>query len=281
MVFQSIFIKKKYFIWNGSYHERDSMTSDEQASNKQLYKMTLEKVWEDGILTEEETVLLQGLRKALNISVEEHAEMEKEVKSGVKQVNNETYRLVLEQAWNDGIVTNDESDMLAKLRKGLKINDEIHALIEAQVKKNLPDMNVDASLVKEDLKDDSAEYWIAKGESVWRKSKQTEEAAKKAMDYFDKAIDISPLNYLAWSNKGLILKKMNRKEDAIACYDKAIEINPRFPNAWFNKGVLLGTIGKIDEAIECLDEVLKIKPDNQLARRDRDILLQIQKKKKE
>jgi len=257
------------------------MSDDMDSSgNIALYKLTLEKVWEDGILTQEETVLLQGLRKALNISQEKHAVLEMEVKKGIKQVTNETYKLVLEQAWNDGIVTEDESAMLDKLKSGLKISDEVHAVIEGQVKKHLPEMNVGGTVAKGDLKDDTPEYWIAKGEAIWRKSSHSDEAAAKAMECFDNAIDLDPLNYLAWSNKGLILKKMNRKEDAIACYDKAIEINPKFPNAWFNKGVLLGTIGKIDEAIICLDEVLKIKPDNALAKRDREILLQIQEKKK-
>jgi tetratricopeptide (TPR) repeat protein len=258
------------------------MTSDPTSTtNKELYKITLEKVWEDGILTEEEAVLLQGLRTTLNISQEIHDELEKEVKENINQVTNETYRLVLEQAWNDGIITEDESAMLQKLRRGLKISDEVHAVIESQVKKHLPDMDVHGSAIQSDLSDDTPEYWIAKGEAIWRKSSHSDEAANKAMECFDKAIDLDPLNYLAWSNKGLILKKLNRKEDAIACYDKAIEINPKFPNAWFNKGVLLGTIGKIDDAITCLDEVLKIKPDNALAKRDREILLQIQQKKKE
>ena len=257
------------------------MTQDSDTlSNKKLYKITLEKVWEDGILTEEETVLLQGLRKTLNITQEDHNEMEKEVKDGINQVTNETYKLVLEQAWNDGIITEDESAMLLKLRRGLKISDEVHAVIESQVKKHLPDMDVHGLALKGEMSEDTPEYWIAKGEAIWRKSSHSDEAASKAMECFDKAIDLDPLNYLAWSNKGLILKKLNRKEDAIACYDKAIEINPTFPNAWFNKGVLLGTIGKIDEAITCLDEVLKIKPDNALAKRDREILVQIQKKKK-
>jgi len=252
----------------------------ENVSNEELYKITLVKVWEDGILTEEEALLLKGLRGVLGISQEAHEKLEKEVKGEIKQVTNDTYRLVLEQAWNDGIVTEDESAMLESLRKGLKISDEVHALIEAQVKKHLPEINISHSLVKGEMKEDSPEYWIAKGEAIWRKSSHSDEAANTAMDCFDKAIDLDPLNYLAWSNKGLILKKLNRKEDAIACYDKAIEINPKFPNAWFNKGVLLGTIGKIDEAIKCLDEVLRIKPDNVLAKRDREILLQIQEKKK-
>lgn len=238
------------------------------------------KVWEDGILTDEEARLLQGLQRVLNITPQEHVEMERDVKKNLTTNNNDTYRLALEQAWNDGVITDDEEAMLASLRKGLKITDEQHTQLEANVRRGLSSNTTCEPTDDEEDETDTADYWICEGEEVWKSSKQDLESAQKAMECFDKAIDIDPLNYLAWSNKGLILKKLERGEDAVLCYDKAIEINPKFPNAWFNKGVLLGTLGKTEEAIMCLDQVLRMKPDHALAKRDREILLQINKKKK-
>jgi tetratricopeptide (TPR) repeat protein len=247
-------------------------------SNIEIYKQSLMKVWEDGILTDEEARLLQGLQKVLNITPQEHEELEREVKLNLTTGNNETYRLALEQAWNDGVITDDEEAMLASLRKALKIPDELHAQMEAKVRQGLSSSSTCEPAEDVD-EQDTADYWICEGEEIWKSSKQDPVAAQKAMECFDKAIDIDPLNYLAWSNKGLILKKLARGEDAVLCYDKAIEINPKFPNAWFNKGVLLGTLGKTEEAIMCLDQVLRMKPDHALAKRDREILLQIHGKK--
>jgi len=237
------------------------------------------KVWEDGILTDEEARLLQGLQKVLNITPQEHEEMERQVKLNLTEGNKGTYRMALEQAWNDGVITDDEEAMLASLRNGLKISDEQHAKIEAEVRRGLSTSATCETSEDDVAEEETADYWICEGEEIWKQSKQDPDAAQKAMECFDKAIDFDPLNYLAWSNKGLILKKLARTEDAISCYDKAIEINPKFPNAWFNKGVLMGTIGKTEEAIMCLDQVLRMKPDHALAKRDREILLQIHRKK--
>ena len=42
-----------------------------------------------------------------------------------------------------------------------------------------------------------------------------------------------------WCNKGVVLGKLGRHEEAIECYDKALKINPQYAMAWRNKGVAL------------------------------------------
>jgi tetratricopeptide (TPR) repeat protein len=125
----------------------------------------------------------------------------------------------------------------------------------------------------------SSGYWVNKGEDLWRNSNGTTEDAKAALSYFDRAIELNPLNYIAWMNKGLIFKKLNMQEEAVMCYDKAIQIKPTYPTSWINKGVLLGCIGKIREAIECFDKVLEIAPGNELALRDKKMLNRILKQR--
>ncbi len=257
----------------------DGVDPEQELNPVELYRLTLKQVWLDGILTDEEKLLMNNLQRILNISDTEHALLEEQVKKDLEFVAKNTYQIVLEQAWQDGIVTEDEADMLESLRKGLNISEELHEEMEDNLKEYVQErMASIKSSGKGPMTEDTPEYWIAKGENLWRNSAKDREAALEAMSYFDKAIDLDPLNFLAWSNKGLILKKLNRKEDAIACYDKALEINSEFPNAWFNKGILLGTIGKVEEAISCLDEVLRLKPDNKLAQRDKEILMRIHKK---
>jgi tetratricopeptide (TPR) repeat protein len=118
-------------------------------------------------------------------------------------------------------------------------------------------------------------YWIRKGEELWSSSDGNQQDAYTAIQYFDKAIKLEPLNYFAWLNKGLILKKLDNRDEALLCYDRAIGINSEYPNAWFNKGVLLGCMGKLEEAVECFEKVLVIDPNHQLAQRDKQMLSEI------
>ena len=237
----------------------------------EIYKAALEQVWEDGIVTEDEAKMLTSLRETLNITLTDHNDLETKVKQTAKISSGqqiETYRKMLEQAWADGIITVEEKQLLTKLRNQLNITDEIKA--------NMPNVEHEED---EDLIEDESDpaFWIQKGEEVWTSSNGSASDASTAIDYFDKAIEIEPLNYFAWANKGLILKKIDRREEAILCYDRAISIQPDFPNSWFNKGVLLGSMGSIEDAIKCFDKVLEIAPDHSLAKRDRQMLVDILK----
>jgi tetratricopeptide (TPR) repeat protein len=39
--------------------------------------------------------------------------------------------------------------------------------------------------------------------------------------------------------KGLLLYKLERYDEAIEYYDKALEIDPKYMLAWYNKGLVL------------------------------------------
>ena len=129
------------------------------------------------------------------------------------------------------------------------------------------------------LKEKNGVYWLKKGETYWVKSDKTEKAAENTLKFFDKAIQLEPLNFQAWANKGLILKNMGRVDDALACYDRALGIQPNFVNGWYNKGVLLGSIGRYKTAKKCFKQVLTLDPSNNLAKRDLRVLKEMLKKK--
>lgn len=130
------------------------------------------------------------------------------------------------------------------------------------------------------MKEETAEYWIQEGEDMWIDSDQDEDAAAEALKYFDKALDIDPLNALAWSNMGFMLKKLDRSDEALGCYEKAIEIDEGFVNAWYNKCVLLRTMDQLEEAMKCADKVVALDPDHKLAKQERDMLAHKMKKQK-
>ncbi|MFX1391574.1 MAG: tetratricopeptide repeat protein [Promethearchaeota archaeon] len=80
----------------------------------------------------------------------------------------------------------------------------------------------------------------------------------KSLSYLEKIIKIDEKYDRVWNNKGMVLSKLGRREDAIECYNKAIEIEEKFDLAWYNKGTVLFKLGKIDEAIKCLNKAIEI-----------------------
>lgn len=61
----------------------------------------------------------------------------------------------------------------------------------------------------------------------------------KALECYDKAIDIEPYDSDVWYNKGCALEGIKKYDEAIRCYDNAIDIEPHYSNAWYAKGNLL------------------------------------------
>ncbi|RZN35122.1 MAG: tetratricopeptide repeat protein [Methanosarcinales archaeon] len=78
----------------------------------------------------------------------------------------------------------------------------------------------------------------------------------KSLEYYDKAIELEPQNFLAWKEKGLLLSNKNPHE-AIKCFDKSIELygDAQF---WFYKGLVLASyLGEHEDAIHCLSKALE------------------------
>jgi len=87
----------------------------------------------------------------------------------------------------------------------------------------------------------------------------------KAIENYDKAIEIDPNDEEAWYSKGWPLGELERHEEAIECYDKAIELNPNYDTAWYNKGFELGKLERHEEAIECYDKAIELNPNDEVA----------------
>ncbi|MEO9320328.1 MAG: tetratricopeptide repeat protein [Nitrososphaera sp.] len=85
--------------------------------------------------------------------------------------------------------------------------------------------------------------------------------SRKAIEFYDKAIEQNPEFAAAWNGKGLALFHQREYQEAISCYNKAIEIKPDYYETYNDKGVLLKELGRIEEAISCYNKAIEIKPD--------------------
>ena len=76
-----------------------------------------------------------------------------------------------------------------------------------------------------------------------------------------------------WFNIGNIYYNKMNYQKAIECYEKAIEINSQLKEAWYNEGIALGKLGKYQDAIKAFDQALSISPDYSNALRNKDLAL--------
>lgn len=240
-----------------------------------------------GEITSTKAQILIRLRDNLGISEDLHNKIMEELLAEFENPNLITYRSAIEQALMDDRLTSDEEAILALLRESMNISIEDHEKIVAEVKlkielkkKQKAEAELKAEGIHGKTNEDDPFYWIQKGELIWASSGGKISEALKALSYFDKAIDLDSQNYLAWANKGLVLKTLEKIEEALVCYNRALRINPEYVTVWYNKGVLLGSIGNFDEAIIALTKVLELNPNHEFAKRDLGILKTIINKDK-
>lgn len=90
---------------------------------------------------------------------------------------------------------------------------------------------------------------------------------EKAIEKFNKVIEIEPENGSAYYNKGLALEHLQRFSEALDCYSKSISLNPEVENrksaysrCAYNIGVLLRSNNEPHKAIEYFDKALEYNP---------------------
>lgn len=110
-----------------------------------------------------------------------------------------------------------------------------------------------------------AEEWYNKGLSLANLGH-----SQRAIDCYDRALQIKPSYAAAWNNKATAL---DLSEAAIYCLDRALAINPRWEQSWYNKGAALTKLGRAKEAFVCYDHTVEINPLNDVAWNDRGATL--------
>ncbi|MCP4231566.1 MAG: tetratricopeptide repeat protein [bacterium] len=83
----------------------------------------------------------------------------------------------------------------------------------------------------------------------------------KAIEYYDKSIELNPRDGTLWHYKAQAYKEMEMYEEAIECYERAIEyydmvisIHPYDGETWWMKGSALKKLGKYGRANDCFEQ---------------------------
>ncbi|MEW5856764.1 MAG: tetratricopeptide repeat protein [Cyanobacteriota bacterium] len=123
-------------------------------------------------------------------------------------------------------------------------------------KRNIPPETVAASSAPK-----TAEDWLKVGNDLF-----VSQRYQKAIDAYDKAIQIKPDFTWAWYNRGVALWYLKQYQEAIASYDKAIQENGEWGNlspaeAWTDRGEALRKLQQYEKAIASYDKAIQIKPD--------------------
>jgi len=98
-----------------------------------------------------------------------------------------------------------------------------------------------------------AEQYFERGKEFFNKG-----YIQKAIENFDKAIEINPQHVWIYNHRGVAKKEFEQYKEAIEDFDKAVEIEPRYALAYHNRGRLKDKLGLHEEAKEDFDKVIEI-----------------------
>jgi protein O-GlcNAc transferase len=96
---------------------------------------------------------------------------------------------------------------------------------------------------------------------------------QQAIPLLERARDLEPENEMVWINLGAaylgnrVLAQDEAQRRAIAAFERALEINPVAPNVHYNLGLIHRDRGEIEQAIERFYQAMQANPSDQHARR--------------
>lgn len=91
---------------------------------------------------------------------------------------------------------------------------------------------------------------------------------EKAMETYDKSLQMNPENQSSLNNKGYTLNLLNRFEEAIHFFDKAIEIDKGSAYSYNNRGLSKIKIGNDEDGLRDINHSLELDKNNSYAYRN-------------
>ncbi|MEB3212473.1 MAG: tetratricopeptide repeat protein [Leptolyngbyaceae bacterium] len=89
---------------------------------------------------------------------------------------------------------------------------------------------------------------------------------KTALRFLDDALAFTPMDYHAWTLRGVALVFLGKYEEAIASCDRAIGYQPNHSEAWKFRGLALHALNRYREAHESYERALGIEPQSPMQR---------------
>ena len=74
------------------------------------------------------------------------------------------------------------------------------------------------------------------------------------------ALSLEPNHAAAHFNKGFVLDKLGRYDEAAASYERAVELEPDNAKAYNNRGVALARLERYDDALEAYERAIALRP---------------------
>ncbi|MBW2997761.1 tetratricopeptide repeat protein [Candidatus Woesearchaeota archaeon] len=173
---------------------------------------------------------------------------------------NPEYSIAYEKRGIAWLRLNQFDKALNDFNVSLSIDPENHVSVfnrgVAWLGKNSPDKAVsDFEMAKELGGVDDFSFYINMGH-VWHQKGVLE----KAIDNFDKAIELYQGFYSVYFARGIALYEIGKYEKAAADFSKAIKLEPNHFTLYYNRGSARLRLGKYDGAIEDFDKVLELRP---------------------
>jgi serine/threonine protein kinase/cytochrome c-type biogenesis protein CcmH/NrfG len=111
--------------------------------------------------------------------------------------------------------------------------------------------------------------WFERGDELFQQQRY-----RKAIECYDKVIEMVPDNYLVWFKRGIAFENLQQYTDAVDCYERVIELQPEDYLAWFKRGKALENLRRYADASIAYEKVIQIQPDNYWAWHDRGKVLE-------
>jgi len=178
----------------------------------ELYRRVLLQVWEDGIVTSDEYAIMERIREGLNITLEEHLELESEVYMGLARQDFEKVHHEEAMQLYDAAIEQDPQNKMAWMNRGFHLQslgrfDEALTCFNKALE--IDPANVHALTVRGCSLDMLKKY-------------------EEAVASFLQAVELKKDDEWIWYNLGLAYYHSNENEKAKGALRKALELKPEF-----------------------------------------------------
>jgi len=194
----------------------------------ELYRRILRQIWEDGIVTSDEYAIMEKIREGLNITLEEHLELESEVYMNLARTQFEKSHHKEAMELYDKALKQDPDNELAWMNKGFHLNSL--GRTEEAIK------CFDRVIT---LNPKNPEAYVVKGCALDNLGKP-----KPAITAYKNALKFIPDDEWVWYNLGIAYHHSDDREKAISAFKQALKLKPDFSGPMKYLEMLSGTQGE-------------------------------------